>query len=155
MTSAAFKTPGNSEPRNVRFQWVQDNWELWKKRSSDWENTFWTVIQLRIPSRELGPLSRAQTWRSLTSWFCLVFAKSQLSWKHHKSRESQTLMTMFHDKICPQEGPPSHLPVQVSTAERWVQKCIVCCCINDVICQGDMYTVVNKVILSVYCVVSC
>jgi hypothetical protein len=38
---------------------------------------------------------------------------------------------------------------------RWVQKCLVCCCINDVIWQGDMYTVANKVILSVYCVVSC
>ena len=43
------------------------NWEIsdfseFKTTSSDWENTeffFWTVIQLGIPSRELGPLSRA------------------------------------------------------------------------------------------------
>jgi hypothetical protein len=58
------------------------------------------------------------------------------------------LMSKFDDKICPQ-GPSRHHPVQVSTA------CIVCCCINDAICQGDMYTVAKEVILSVSCVVSC
>jgi hypothetical protein len=37
-----------------------------KKTSSDWENTYWTVIQLWIPSRELGPLSRAVNEAELT-----------------------------------------------------------------------------------------
>jgi hypothetical protein len=54
------------------------------------------------------------------------------------------------------EGPPRHLAVQVSTAQQGEsKKCIVCCCINDVICQGDMHTVAKKVKLSVCCVVSC
>ena len=43
----------------------------------------------------------------------------------------QSLMTKFAH-----EGSPCHLPVQVS-ATRWVQKCLVCCCIIYVICQGD------------------
>ena len=64
-----FKTFGNTELGNLRLQWVQDNL---KKTSSDWENTFWTVIQLEIPSQELRSLSRALTWRSLMSWFNLV-----------------------------------------------------------------------------------
>jgi hypothetical protein len=39
------------------------------KTTWKWEKSFWTVIQLGIPSRELWPLSRAPTWRSLMSWF--------------------------------------------------------------------------------------
>jgi hypothetical protein len=49
--------------------------------------------------------------------------------------------------------PPSCSSEHITT--RWVQKCLVCCWINDVICQGDMYMVAKKVILSVCCVVSC
>ena len=49
-----FKTTGNSE-------------------SSDWEKTFWMVILLGIPCWELRHLSGAPTWKTLTSWFNLVF----------------------------------------------------------------------------------
>jgi hypothetical protein len=38
--------------------------------------------------------------------------------KAPKYRECQTLMTQFDDNILPQEGPPCHLPVQVSTAQQ-------------------------------------
>ena len=83
------------------------------------------------------------------------FQSSQLSWKHHKSRECQTLMTKIDDKICPRRtATPASCSSEHSTT-RWVQKCIVCCCINYVIWQGYMYTVAKKVILSVCCVVSC
>jgi hypothetical protein len=50
-------------------------------------------------------------------------------------------MPDFDDKFA-HEGPPCHLPVQVSTAQQDESK-------NYVICQGDMYTVAKKVILSV------
>jgi hypothetical protein len=62
-TSAASKKLETRELGNLRLQWVQDNWELGEKTSSDWEKKFWTVIQLGIP------LFKASTWRSLTSWF--------------------------------------------------------------------------------------
>ena len=62
-------------------------------------------------------------------------------------------MPDFDDNICPQRTavPPS---CEYSTT-RWVQKCLVCCCINSAICQEGMYTVANKAILSVCCVVRC
>lgn len=62
MTSAVFRTTGNWELGHFRLQWVQDNWFK--------TNTFWTVIQLGIPSRKLGYLSRN---RSPTSRSDLVF----------------------------------------------------------------------------------
>ena len=63
-------------------------------------------------------------------------------------------MPNFDDKICPQwtAAPPSCSNEHSTT--RGVQKCLVCGCINDVIFQGDMYTVAKKVILSVCCVVA-
>ena len=64
------------------------------------------------------------------------------------------MMTESDDKIWPQEQPSCHLPVQVSTAQQGESKNILYY-INYAICQGDMYTVAKKVILSICCVVRC
>jgi hypothetical protein len=120
-----------------------------KKRAPDWDNTFWTVNQVGNAGLflELRP-EDFHCHHELTLFF------SALSWKHHKARECQTLMTKFDDKICLwRTAAPRSCSSDHST---WcVQKYIVRCSINYVICQGDMYTVAKKVILNVGCVVNC
>ena len=149
MISATSKTTGNSELGNLRLQWVQDNWELWKKTSS---------VLNGHPTRNsktgTRTLSRALTWRSQTSWFYLIFFQISSCLESTINPENariewQSLMRKYAHK-----GPLCHLPVQVSTVQQ-VQICLVCCCINYVICQWDMYTVAKEVTLSVCCVVSC
>ena len=68
--------------RSKQQELVTCNWEIFptsvrsrqlgtrrrKKTSSDWENVFLTDIQLKIPSRELGPHSRALTFRPEDHW---------------------------------------------------------------------------------------
>ena len=143
----------------------QNNWKLGtgksqtsvssRQTSYDWENTFSTVIQLGIPRREHGPLSRAPTWRSLTSWFDLVFFQSsQLSWKHHKSRKCHTSRTKF-DKCTHDKDHRDTFLFKWEQHNRVSTKMYCMLLPNYVICQEDMYTVAKKVMLSVCCVVSC
>ena len=128
---------------------VQNTWNLRTgksdirefKTTGNWEKkqACWTIIQLG--SQELRPLSRAPTWQSLTSsWFNLVFFRVPSCFKAQYIKR----MPDFDDKICPRRtaAPPSCSSEHSTT--RWVQKSIVCCCINDVIYQGDMYTVAKK-----------
>ena len=149
MTSAVFKTTGNSELGNLRLQWVQDNWELEEKKQTGkirFERSSNSEFQVGNSGLFLE-LQPEDPWHHDSTL-------SQLSWKHHKSREWQTLTTKFDDKMSQwRTAPPTSCSSEYST--RRVQKGCICCCINDVIWQGDMYTVVKKVILSVCCVVSC
>jgi hypothetical protein len=94
MIYATFKTTENSELVNLRLKWVRDNWELWEKTFSDWENTCWMVIQksgfqslqlpLKAPYIQRRPDVDDKTW-----------------WQHF-----------------PRKGLSRHLPVQVSTAQK-------------------------------------
>ena len=73
-------------------------------------------------------------------------------WCHHNS----TLFFFPSSQLfCPRRtvAPPSSS--HEHSIIRWVQKCIVCCYMNYVICQGDMYAVARKLILSVCCVIRC
>ena len=142
---------------------IQNNWKLGtgKSQTSVISKQLGTPtekihFEFRILSRELSlflELRPEDHWRHDSTLFCSQ--SFQLAWKHYKSRKPrlwwQSLMIKFA-----LEGPPRHLPVQVSIAQQGEsKKCLVCCCMNYVICQRYMYTVAKKAILSVCFVLSC
>jgi hypothetical protein len=82
MICAELKTTVNSELQNltlVRSRQLGSR----EKRATTGKSKFWTFVQLGILNRELGPLSRATTWRSLiSSWlnfFCVFCFESTIN----------------------------------------------------------------------------
>ena len=136
MICATLKTTVNSELRKLDF------------------SEFKTTGKLGINELRLGKyiLNGHQTRNCKFGLFLELRPEDQWHhhdssiWKQQKSRECQTLMTTFSH-----EGPLRHLPVQVSTAQQGPKMY----CMMLYICQGDMYTIAKKVILSVCCVVRC
>ena len=99
MTSAEFKTTGNSEEKQAPT----------KKMCFEWSSN----SEFQVEKSGLLLERQAEDhWRH----------DSQLSWKHHTSWEYQTSMTKFDGKIYTQEGPLRHLPVQVSKAQQGESK---------------------------------
>ena len=145
----------------IWLQWVQDNWEL-RKNNLRLGKYFLNGHSTR--NCKSGTLASFYSYdRKITDiimiwhfFFWRFYSEFPVVLNAPHFQRMTDLMTKLDDKLCPRRSaaPPYYCSSEHSTT-RWVQKCLVCYCINDVICQGDMYTVAKKVILSVCCVVSC